>query len=264
MNPSKQFNCIVALGANRLYWVATNVAAITQHQTCVPIRINNHCRPPRCVCMTRTMCRWGAVFMLWVLGEPRFEKVELCGSFGVTACTSDTFRHQGKTMLPVESTKSACTSLFSKHLTPNNNHMIENVITEETLLFCKIKADKQKVVLMEIIKLENEKGVTADHYLSNACWDCFRNFALVMPLKLSIQVMFRKRWHVSFRVGLVTHDSTAQPKDSDRKITAIFTLCLTEVANWLHNDSIPPPFKTKERQLLVVEAPFTLGLQTDC
>lgn len=80
--------------------------------------------------------------MLWVLGEQRYEKVELSGRFGVTACTSDTFRHQGKTMLPVESTKSACPLLFSKHLTPNNNHMRENVIIEETLLFGKIKTDK--------------------------------------------------------------------------------------------------------------------------
>lgn len=80
--------------------------------------------------------------MLWVLGEPRFEKVEFCGSFGVTACTSDTFRHQGKTMLPVESTE--YTSLFSKHLTPSNNYVIEHVIAEKSNLFCKIKANKTK------------------------------------------------------------------------------------------------------------------------
>lgn len=62
----------------------------------------------------------------------------------------------------------------------------------------------------------------------------------------------------------LTHDNMAQVKEIGRKNTAVFTLCLTEVANWLPNASIPPPFKTKERQLLVDEAPFTLWLQRDC
>lgn len=36
------------------------------------------------------------------------------------------------------------------------------------------------------------------------------------------------------------------------KVTATFTLYLTEEANWLHSSSIHPPFKRKEQQLLMV------------
>lgn len=67
-------------------------------------------------------------------------------------------------------------------------------------------------------------------------------------------------WGVVEEVAGLTYDDIAQHKEKGREITAVFTLCLTEVANWLPNASIPPPFKTKERQLLVVVAPFTLWL----
>lgn len=57
-----------------------------------------------------------------------------------------------------------------------------------------------------------------------------QTFELEMLLEPSIQgkvvrIVFGKS------VGDVTHDSVAQAKEIDRKITAIFTLCLTEVAN---------------------------------
>lgn len=197
--------------------------------------------PLRLICITRTTCRWGTELMLWMLGKPVLDQLKLSGSFRVTTCTQ-TSRPQGEIMLTMKNTKLAFTVQQTFWC-----------MTVSATLFSKISKS------FVVVRFVTETLVAAHQHLSNGCWDCFSNFwAWDAFGGKVVRIVFGKS------VGDVTHESVAQAKEIDRKITAIFTLCLTEVANWLPNASIPPPFKTKERQLLVVEAPLTLWLQTDC
>lgn len=141
------------------------------------------------------------------LGKPTIGEAELSGSCRVTTCTSYRFRLQGKSMLPVKSTVSDSSQPCPANILTLNNYKYHSLLSFTVLWNQGLNIKKPWWVmwflLWLIMKLANvcaqlgslQTWVIPDHHLSNACWDCFKNFGVEHPRHV-VQVVVREMWRV--------------------------------------------------------------------